>query len=51
MAETITKNFDFIIDSAAHAVSKKNGLELLRGISLNYFVEASIIKFINYVFY
>lgn len=23
MAETITKNFDFIIDSTAHAVSKK----------------------------
>jgi len=43
MAESITKQFDFIINSAIHAVSKKCDLKLPRNTSFNYFVAESII--------
>jgi hypothetical protein len=42
MAGSITKQFDFIINSATHAVSKKCDLKLLRSTSFNYFVAESI---------
>jgi hypothetical protein len=43
MAGSITKQFDFIIDSATHAVSKKCDLKLPHSTSFNYFVAESII--------
>ncbi len=43
MAESITKQFDFIINSATHAVSKKCDLKLPRSASFNYFAAESII--------
>jgi hypothetical protein len=42
MAGSITKQFDFIINSATHAVSKKRDLKLPRSTSFNYFVAESI---------
>jgi hypothetical protein len=42
MAGSITKQFDFIINSATHAVSKKCDLKLPRSTSFNYFVAESI---------
>jgi hypothetical protein len=44
MAGSITKQFDFIINSATHAVSKKCDLKLPRSTSFNYFVAESIIR-------
>jgi len=42
MAGSITKQFDFIINSATPAVSKKCDLKLPRSTSFNYFVAESI---------
>jgi hypothetical protein len=42
-AGSITKQFDFIINSATYAVSKKCDLKLPRSASFNYFVAESII--------
>jgi hypothetical protein len=42
MAGSITKQFDFIINLATHAVSKKCDLKLPRSTSFNYFVAESI---------
>ena len=42
MAGSITKQFDFIINSATHTVSKKCDLKLPRSTSFNYFVAESI---------
>jgi hypothetical protein len=44
MAGSITKQFDFIINSAAHAVSKKCDLKSPRSASFNYFVAESIMR-------
>jgi hypothetical protein len=43
MAGSITKQFDFIINSATHAVSKKCDLKLPLSTSFNYFAAESII--------
>jgi hypothetical protein len=43
MAGSITKQFDFIINSATHAVSKKCDLKLPHSTSFNYFMAESII--------
>jgi hypothetical protein len=44
MAGSITKQFNFIINSATHAVSKKCDLKLPRSTSFNHFVAESIIR-------
>jgi len=44
MAGSITKQIDFIINSATHAVSKKYDLKLPRSTSFNYFVAELIIS-------
>jgi potassium-transporting ATPase KdpC subunit len=43
MAGSMTKQFDFIINSDTHAVSKKYDLKLPRSTAFNYFVAESII--------
>jgi hypothetical protein len=45
MVGSITKQFDFIINSATHAVSKKCDLKLPRSTSFNYVVAESINDF------
>jgi hypothetical protein len=42
MAGSIAKQFDFIINSTTHAVSKKCDLKLPRSTAFNYFVAESI---------
>jgi len=42
MAGSITKRFDFIVNSATHAVSNKCDLKLPRSTAFNYFVAESI---------
>jgi hypothetical protein len=42
MAGSITKQSNFIINSATHAVSNKCDLKLPRGTAFNYFVAESI---------
>jgi hypothetical protein len=44
MAGSITKQFDFIINLATHAVSKKCDLKLPRSTSFIYFVAESIMQ-------
>jgi|GEM_PF-1889207 hypothetical protein len=44
MAGSITKQFNFIINSITHAVSKKCDLKLPRSTSFNYFVAESITR-------
>jgi hypothetical protein len=49
MAGSINRQFDFIIDLALHAVSKKRHLELLRSASFNYFAAESINRTCRYL--
>ena len=42
MAGSTTKQFNFIINSAKHAISKKCDLKLPRSTAFNYFVAESI---------
>jgi len=49
MAGSINRKFDFIIDLATHAVSKKCHLELLRGAPFNYFVAESVNRTCRYL--